>query len=214
MGSSSTVISHWIQIFHGFWVVVNREHWIVNRVRITIKQLLVISFAYEFVLDHVIPSLFGYVIIMQLFNCATGSFPSEHKIRRWANLTIDLPRHTVGPWTASLISSLCPTHGSNNLSLPHSFDLISSLVDYIFVNSLDKCVVIIINLMRSPRISIEFMMRNTILALDDLCYHRPLYCLPTNTSLFVFAVIPWVPCYPAIVLLYLGVLPSFMSSMS
>ena len=51
------------------------------------------------------------------------------------------------------------------------------------------------------------------LPLDELYYHRPLYCLPTNTSLFMFGVIPWVPCYPAIVLLYLGVLPSFMSRM-
>ena len=143
------------------------------------------------------------------FNCATGSFSSEHKIRRWANLTIDLPRHTVGPWTASLISSLCPTHGSNNLPLHYSFDLMSSLIDYIFMKSLDKCVVIIINLMSSSRISIEFMMRNTILAPDDLCYLWPLICLPFNTNLFVFWVIPWDPYYPAFVLSYLGVLPSF-----
>ena len=34
-----------------------------------------------------------------------------------------------------------------------------------------------------------------------------------NTNLFMFCVIPWVPCYPAFVLLYLGVLPSFMSRM-
>ena len=44
---------------------------------------------------------------------------------------------------------------------------------------------------------------------DDLCYLWPLYCLLFNTNLFVFCVIPWVPCYPAFVLLYLGVLPSF-----
>ena len=47
-----------------------------------------------------------------------------------------------------------------------------------------------------------------------LCYHRPLYCLPSNTNLFVFCVIPWDSCYPVFVLLYLGVLPSFMSRMS
>ena len=108
---------------------------------------------------------------------------------------------------------LCRTLGSNNLSLHHYFDLMSSPIDYIFMNSRDKGVVII-NILSSSRISIEFMMRNTILALDELYYHRPLYCLPTNTSLFMFGVIPWVPCYPAIVLLYLGVLPSFMSRMS
>ena len=121
-------------------------------------------------------------------NCATGSFFSEHIFRRWANLTIDLPRHTVWPCTASLISSLCRTHGSNDFWLHHSFDLMSSLIDYFFMKSVDKCVVILINLMSSSRISIEFMMRNTILALDELYYHRPLYCLPTNTSLFMFCV--------------------------
>ena len=40
----------------------------------------------------------------------------------------------------------------------------SSPIDYIFMKSLDKCVVIIINILSSSRISIEFMMRNTILA--------------------------------------------------
>ena len=39
--------------------------------------------------------------------------------------------------------------------------------------------------------------------LDDLCYHQPLYCLPSNTNLFVFCVIPWVPCYPALFFLTL-----------
>ena len=87
-------------------------------------------------------------------------------------------------------------------------------IDYIFKKPLDKCFVIIVNILTSSEISIEFMKRNTILALDDLCYHRPLYGLPSNTKLFVFCVIPWVPCYPAIVLLYIGVLPSFMSRMS
>ena len=76
-----------------------------------------------------------------------------------------------------------------------------------------EIVMIIVNISSSLRISIEFLMRNTILALDDLCYHRPLDCLPFNTNLFVFCVIPWDPCYPTFVLLYLGVLPSFMSRM-
>ena len=88
----------------------------------------------------------------------------------------------------------------------------SSPIDYIFMNSRDKGVVII-NILSPSRISIEFMMRNTILALDELYYRRPLYCPPTNTSLFMFGVIPWVPCYPAIVLLYLGTLTSLLSSM-
>ena len=51
-----------------------------------------------------------------------------------------------------------------------------------------EIVMIIINILSSSRISIEFLMRNTILTLDDLCYHRPLDCLPFNTNLFVFCV--------------------------
>ena len=90
----------------------------------------------------------------------------------------------------------------------------SSPSDYIFMKPLYKCVMIIINILSSSRISIECMKRNTILALDDLYYHRPLYCLPFNTNLFVFCVILWDPYYPAFVLLYLGVLPSIMSRMS
>ena len=66
----------------------------------------------------------------------------------------------------------------------------SSLIDYFFMKSVDKCVVILINLMSSSRISIEFMMRNNILALDELYYHRPPYFLPSNTNLFMFCVIP------------------------
>ena len=52
------------------------------------------------------------------------------------------------------------------------------------------------------------------LPLDDSYCHRPLYCVPSNKNLFVFCVIPRVPCYLAFVLLYHGVLPSFMSRRS
>ena len=52
---------------------------------------------------------------------------------------------------------------SNNLPFHHSFDLLSSLIDYIFKKTFDKCVVIILNVMRSSMISIDFPMRNTIL---------------------------------------------------
>ena len=59
----------------------------------------------------------------------------------------------------------------------------SSPIDYIFMNSRDKCVVNIINILSSSKRSIEIMMRNTILALDDWCYQRQHYCIPSNTKL-------------------------------
>ena len=59
----------------------------------------------------------------------------------------------------------------------------SSPIDYIFMKPLDKCVVDIINILSSSKRSIEIMMRNTILALDDSCYQRQHYCIPSNTKL-------------------------------
>ena len=45
----------------------------------------------------------------------------------------------------------------------------SSPTDYMFMKSLNNYVVIIIGILSSSGMSIEFIMRNTILALDDLC---------------------------------------------
>ena len=99
-------------------------------------------------------------------------------------------------------------------SLHHSFDLMSSPTDYIFMKPLDK------NFSWSsstfwvlPGYQLNSWWEIPSLPLDELCYHRQLYCLPSNTNLFAFCVIPWVPCYPTFVLLYLGVLPSLMSRM-
>ena len=72
MGSSSTVICHDYN-FPGFWVVFNLEYQKLNQVRIAIKQLLVIFFTYEFVPDHVIPSLIGYIIIVLILSVLPGS---------------------------------------------------------------------------------------------------------------------------------------------
>jgi hypothetical protein len=112
---------------------------------------------------HIIPSLIGYIFIVPTFNCATWSLCPE-QLSTMSEAYIDLPHLIISPWTTSLISSLCHTRGFNNFSLHHSFDLMSSPIDYIFMKSLDNCVMIIINIQSSSRISIEFMMRNTILA--------------------------------------------------
>ena len=105
---------------------------------------------------QVIPSLIGYIIIVLNFNCATGSCFPEHKLRRWANLTIDLPRHITSPWTTNLISSLCPTRGSNKpfvfiipLTWCHRRSITSSW------KPLDKFVVIIVNNLTSSKLCVE-----------------------------------------------------------
>ena len=150
---------------------------------------------------------------MLSFNRATWSFFPEHKFRRWAKLTLiflvlsfHLERQA---WIRVCVLLMVPR--SFRFIIPLTWchrRLITSPG-----NLSTEFVMIIINILSSSRISIEFMMRNTILALDDWYYHRPLYCLPFNTNLSMFCVIPWVPCYPAVVLNYFGILPSFMSRM-
>ena len=63
-----------------------------------------------------------------------------------------------------------------------SFDLMSSPIDYIFMKSLDKCVVIITNILSSSRIPIKYMMGNTILTPRWLCYHWQHSCLPPTQT--------------------------------
>ena len=109
-----------------------------------VQQLLVIFFTYEFVPDHAIPSLFGYIIVVMILTVLPGpysgstTFDDELSLRR-SSSSFHFALNN------KLDFELCRTLGSNNLSLHHSFYLMSSPIDYILMKSLDKCVVIIIN---------------------------------------------------------------------
>ena len=105
-------------------------------------------------------------------------------------------------------SSLCRNGGSNNLLLHHSFDLMSSLIDYICMKSLDNCVVIIINLMSSSRNSIEFMMGNTILAPRWFLFSSTTLLPSVQHNLFVFCVNLEIPATQQLIFLTSEVLPS------
>ena len=66
--------SHLLQFFTGFELLNTQGHRQLNRVRIMIKQLIVIFFAYEFVPDHAIPNLFGYIIVMMILTVLPGLY--------------------------------------------------------------------------------------------------------------------------------------------
>ena len=139
---------------------------------------------------QVFPSLLGYIIVLAILTVLlvpysrSTIFDDQLSLHRFPHLIV-LPR------TTNLIPSLCHICGSNNLLLHQSF-LLDAVADQLLLrgSSRQQIVVIIINILTPSRISIEFMMRNTILALDDLCYYQPLYFLPFNTNLFMFCVIP------------------------
>ena len=84
----------------------------------------------------------------------------------------------------------------------------SSPVDYIFMKSLDKCVVIIINILSSSRISIEFMMRNTILAPRWFLFSSTTLLPSVQHNLFVFCVNLEITATQQLIFLTSEVLPS------
>ena len=157
---------------------------------------------------QVIPSLIGYIIIILYFNCATWSLFLEHNFSTMSEAYVDLPHLIIQPWTTSLNLSLCRIRGSNSLLLHHSFDLMSSLIDYICMKSLDNCVVIIINLMSSSRNSIEFMMGNTILAPRWFMFSSTTLLPSIQHNLFAFCVNLEITATQQLIFLTSEVLPS------
>ena len=84
----------------------------------------------------------------------------------------------------------------------------SSSIDYIFVKSLDKCVVIIIIIPSSSRNSIEFMMGNTILAPRWFLFSSTTLLPSVQHNLFVFCVNLEIPATQQLIFLTSEVLPS------
>ena len=89
----------------------------------------------------------------------------------------------------------------------------SSPIDYIFMKSLDNCVVIIINLMSSSRNSIEFMMGNTILAPRWFLFSSTTLLPSVQHNLFVFCVNLEITATQQLIFLTSEVLPSLLSRM-
>ena len=136
------------------------------------------------------------------FNCATWSFFSEHNFRRWTNLTSIIIvisfRLEQQAWFRVCVVPLVP-------------------ITFRFIIPLTWCRCWLIT--SSWNLSTNVSWSSSTLwalpgyqsdswreipSLPSKSCDRPLYCLPSNTNLFVFCVIPWVPCYPAFDLPYLG----------
>ena len=88
------------------------------------------------------------------FYCATWSFPG-HKFRQWANLasiflviSLLLEQQT---WFRVCVLPVVPI----TFPFHHSFDLMSSSINYIFLKTFDKFVVIIVNNLTSSKLCVE-----------------------------------------------------------
>ena len=138
MSSSSSTTFSRIPIFHGLCVIrhsKDTDNWTESALRFNNSS--VSFYKYEFVPDHAIPSLFGYIIVVMILTVLPSpysqstTFDDELSLRRFSS-----SYHS--PRTTSLIPNWCRIRGSNNLLLHQSFCLMQSLFDCFFVDRLDK----------------------------------------------------------------------------
>ena len=72
MNSSSSATFSLIPIFHGLWVIKHSKTPITDSNPHRDFQLLVTFITYEFELDHVIPSLLGYILVVPILTMLPG----------------------------------------------------------------------------------------------------------------------------------------------
>ena len=135
---------------------------------------------------QVIPSLIGHIIIMVNFNCATWSFLPGAQFRRWTNLTSILLvisfrlEYQAWFWVCVILlvpiifRIIIPLTWCRRRSITSSWNLATNVS---WTSS---------TFWALPRYLSNSWWEIPPFALGDLCYHRPLYCLPFNTNLFVF----------------------------
>ena len=100
-----------------YWTPKDTDNWTESALRFNNSS--VSFYKYEFVPDHAIPSLFGYIIVVTILTVLPGPYSRSTNFWRWAKLTSIFPHRIISLWAASLLWSLCRTLGSNNVSLHH-----------------------------------------------------------------------------------------------
>ena len=165
-----------------------------------VQQLLVIFFTYEFVPDHAIPSLFGYIIVVTILTVLPGPYSRSTNFRRWTNLTSILIvisfRLEHEAWFRVRVVPLVPItfHFIITLTWCRRRSITSSW-------NLSTNVSWSSSTFRAPQgYQLNSWWEIPPLPLDDLCYHRQHYCLPPAQTWSCYGA----PCYPAYVMFYLG----------
>ena len=68
-----------------YWTLKDTDNWTESALRFNNSS--VSFYKYEFVPDHAIPSLFGYIIVVTILTVLPGPYSRSTNFRRWTNLT-------------------------------------------------------------------------------------------------------------------------------
>ena len=68
-----------------YWTLKDTDNWTESALRFNNSS--VSFYKYEFVPDHAIPSLFGYIIVVTILTVLSGPYSRSTNFRRWTNLT-------------------------------------------------------------------------------------------------------------------------------
>ena len=166
-----------------YWTPKDTDNWTESALRFNNSS--VSFYKYEFVPDHAIPSLFGYIIVVTILTVLPGPYSRSTNFRRWTNLTsifLVISFHlNQQAWVRVCVVPLVPItfHFIITLTWCRRRSITSSwtLATKVSWSS---------TFWAHPGYQLNSWWVIPSLPLDDSCSHRPLYCLPFNTTCSCF----------------------------
>ena len=167
-----------------YWTLKDTDNWTESALRFNNSS--VSFYKYEFVPDHAIPSLFGYIIVVTILTVLPGPYSRSTKFRRWTNLTsifLVIPFHLKQQaWVRVCVVTVVPITSCFIIPLTWCRRwLTTSAWNLSTIVSWSSS-----TLWALPGIQLNSWWVIPSLPLDDSCSHRPLYCLPFNTTCSCF----------------------------
>ena len=184
MSSSSSATFPPIPIFFlwalSYWTLKDTDNWTESALRFNNSS--VSFYKYEFVPDHAIPSLFGYIIVVTILTVLPGPYSRSTNFRRWTNLTsifLVIPFHLkqqawvrvcVVPMVPMTFGFIIPLTWCRRWLITSSWNLSTNV-------SWSSSTLWVL-----PGYQLNSWWEIPSLSLDDLSYHRQHSCLPPPTQ--------------------------------
>ena len=167
-----------------YWTLKDTDNWTESALRF--KNSSVSFYKYEFVPDHAIPSLFGYIIVVTILTVLPGPYSRSTNFRRWTNLTsifLVITFHLKQQaWVRVCVVTVVPITSCFIIPLTWCRRwLTTSAWNLSTIVSWSSS-----TLWALPGIQLNSWWVIPSLPLDDSCSHRPPYCLPFNTTCSCF----------------------------
>ena len=156
-----------------YWTLKDTDNWTESALRF--NKSSVSFYKYEFVPDHAIPSLLGYINVMTILTVLPGPYSRSTNFRRWTNLTsifLVIPFHLKQQaWVRVCVVPMVPMTFGFIIPLPWCRRWLITSSWNLSTNSSSTLWVL-------PGYQLNSWWEIPSLSLDDLSYQRQHSCLP------------------------------------